>query len=127
LTRRNKFGILEIDPDDFIISDSEFLPTAEEGLDQAQTLQLKEYAQNNGNKLYNYKKIVRDSLAVLRNWQEVKKTYYIHSTRKDVFRAGFSDMYSVNKDASQPHLYPKEPYTNNTSYYMPHSQVYKIL
>lgn len=83
-------------------------------------MNLKRHDEKNGEKLSYYKKIVRDSLAILRNWQEVKKTYYIHNTRKDQLRLGLSEMYKVDKEANQPELYPKEPYPNNKTFFMSH-------
>ena len=127
ISRKNEVGIIVVDSDDFIISDSEFVPTAEEGLDQARQLQIKHSDKMNGNTIQEYKKMVRESLALLRNWQEIKKTYYIHNTRKDQLILGLDTMYSVDKKAPQKELYPKMPYPNNNSYYMNHDQAYKIL
>lgn len=57
-----------VQPEDFIISDSEFVPSEKEGLDPDRVLQLHQNAKHSGYSLSEYKDRMRRSLALLQNW-----------------------------------------------------------
>lgn len=73
-------------PNDFPIFPDDVLPTAEEGIDQISRIELLKIDAKNGYEIDKFIQLLKESKAAQANYEELRKTYYLHKARDEKLR-----------------------------------------